>query len=148
MEKESSPRENSIGAQMAIVLQMMKRNHHHALAESGYDITMEQLAVLETLKFRGEMNMTELSNAVWKQNANITRIVDKLEKKKLLERKPFLDDRRAFILAITEKGKKMFSNALPVVLEVYKHATSSITKEEHKTILAALKKMIRHLSSG
>ena len=92
---KNSPRENSIGAQMAIALQLMKRKNHQAIANAGLKITMEQLALLEVLSSHGDMNMTELSHTVWKQNANVTRIVDKLERQQLLERKPLEGDRRA-----------------------------------------------------
>ena len=71
---EKTPREKSIGAQMAIALQLMKRKNHQAIVNSGYKITMEQLVVLEILSNEGDMNMTELSKTVWKQNTNITRI--------------------------------------------------------------------------
>ena len=56
----NSPRERSLGAQMAIALQLMKKANNHAIVEAGINITMEQLAVLEILNSQGDMNMTEL----------------------------------------------------------------------------------------
>lgn len=143
---KKSPRDKSIGAQMAIALQLMKRKNHQAIANSGYNITMEQLVVLEILITNGEMNMTELSKTVWKQNANITRIVDKLEDRKLVERKAVLGDRRANMVCITNEGKQLFKNVIPLVIEVYKDATSTITKEEEAITLNTLKKIILYLS--
>ncbi len=143
---KNSPREESIGAQMAIALQLMKRKNHQAIANAGLKITMEQLALLEVLNFHGDMNMTELSHVVWKQNANVTRIVDKLEKQKLLERKPLEGDRRAYLLCITENGKQLFKKAIPIVSEAYNDAVSCITKEEEAFTISILKKMINHLS--
>jgi len=143
---KSSPRDNSLGAQMAIALQLMKRKNHQAISNAGYNITMEQLVVLEMLNFRGDVNMTELSNAVWKQNANITRIVDKLESRQLVERKAVKGDRRANLVSITNVGKQLFKDVIPIVLDTYKDAVSTISKEEEAITLSILKKIITHLS--
>ena len=141
-----NPRDKSIGAQMAIALQLMKRKNHQAIANAGYKITMEQLAVLEILNFHGDMNMTELSNTVWKQNANITKIVDKLEKRQLAIRKAVAGDRRANLISITNKGKQLFEEVIPIVLEVYEDVVSCITEEEEAITLNILKKIITHLA--
>jgi len=143
---KKSPRDKSIGAQMSIVLQLLKRKNHQAIAKSGYKITMEQLVVLEILTTSGDMNMTELSKTVWKQNANITRIVDKLEMRKLVERKAVVGDRRANLVSITVNGKQLFNDVIPIVIDVYKDATSCITKEEESKTLDVLNKIISHLS--
>lgn len=143
---KKSIRDKSIGAQMAIALQLMKRKNHQAIAKTGHKITMEQLVVLEILKTNGDMNMTELSKTVWKQNANITRIVDKLEKQELVRRNAVKGDRRANLVSITTKGEQLFKGVIPVVMEVYKDATSTITKEEEAITLNVLQKIISHLS--
>lgn len=143
---KNSPREYSIGAQMSIALQLFKRKNHHAIANVGLKITMEQLAILEELYFHGDMNMTELSHAVWKQNANVTRIVDKLEKQQLLERKAMEGDRRAYLLCISESGKQLFEKAIPIVTKVYKESISCITKEEEAITVSILKKIINYNS--
>ena len=143
---KNSPREESIGAQMSIALQLMKKKNHHAIVNAGLKITMEQLAILEVLNFHGDMNMTELSHTVWKQNANVTRIVDKLERRQLLERKPLEGDRRAYLLCITEKGEQLFKKAFPIIAEVYDDTVSCITKEEEAFTISILKKMIKYLS--
>lgn len=143
---EKSPREKSIGAQMAIALQLMKRKNHQAIVNSGYKITMEQLVILEILVIKGDMNMTELSKTVWKQNANITRIVDKLEKRQLVVRKAVEGDRRAYLVSITDEGKHLFKNVIPIVVKVYKDFTSGISKEEEVITLRVLNKIISHLS--
>ena len=141
-----SPREKSIGAQMAIALQLMKRKNHHAIADAGLKITMEQLAILEMLSFYGDMNMTELSHKTWKQNANITRIIDKLEKQELVVRRAVEGDRRANLLSITEKGKDLFNQVIPIIAKSYQEITSCLTKEEASVTIKNLKKIINHLS--
>ncbi len=116
---------------VTVFVLLMKRKNHQAIANAGYKITMEQLAVLEVLNFQGDMNMTELSNSVWKQNANITKIVDKLEKRQLAVRKAVKGDRRANLVSITNKGKQLFEEVIPIVFEVYEDVVSCITKRHN-----------------
>lgn len=145
---KNNPRENSLGAQLAIALQLIKRKNQQAITNAGYNITMEQIAVLEILNFRGDMNMTELSHAVCKQNANITRIIDKLEKRQFVIRKAVKGDRRANLLSITDKGRQVFNKVLPIINDVYNNADSDISKEEEAITLKTLKKLINHLSEN
>lgn len=143
---KKSPREKALGAQLSIVLQLMKRKNLHAIAKTGHKVTMEQLAVLEVLYFYGAMNMTELSRTVWKQNANITRIIDKLEKRECVARKPIKGDRRAYQISITKKGAEVFKEVIPIVKQNGKDATSCLSEKEQKQIISSLKKIIEHLS--
>ncbi len=141
-----SPRERSIGAQMSIALQLMKKKNHHAIQDAGFDITMEQLVILEVLHTYGDMNMTELANRVWKQNANITRIVDKLEKRQLVIRNAVAGDRRANSISITKSGSKLFKDVVPIIVSNYKDITSSISKEEEEITVNTMIKIINYLS--
>ncbi len=131
---------------MAIALQLMKKKQHQAIANAGYKITMEQLAILDMLNFEGDMNMTELSHTVWKQNANITRIVDKLESRNLVKRKPVKGDRRAYLVGCTEDGRQLVNNVIPIVIGVYRDVVSCLSKEEVAITLNSLKKIVSHLS--
>ena len=143
---KKNTRDSSVGAQMAIALQLMKRKTQQAIVASGHKISMEQLAILEELTLNGEMNMTQLSRAIWKQNANITRMVDKLETKELLKREAIAGDRRANLLIVTAKGKQVFKEIVAVVVksnnEIYKY----ISEEEKETILHITSKLIKGLS--
>lgn len=141
-----NPRDNSIGAHMHIAIQLMKRRNLKAIAKSGYNITLEQLGVLEILSFYGEMNMTELSQLLLKQNANITRIVDKLEKKEFVIRQPVIGDRRAYLLKITEAGKLVLDKVLPIVIDVNKDLNEIVPISEMNTTLKTIKRIINHLS--
>ena len=140
-------RDHSVGAQMFIATQLMRRRNMQALAESGFDITLEQLSVLDILSFYGDMNMTELSHLIWKQNANITRIVDKLEKKQFVIRQSVVGDRRANLLSLTESGKLVAKEVLPTIIDINKDLKEFISKSDMTTTMKTIKKIINHLSS-
>ena len=88
--------------------------------QKGILVSFTDLNILETLIFYGEMNMSQLSTKTWKQNANITRIVDKLEKQKLLIRKAQPEDRRTNLISVTKEGKHIFKQTMPIIIETNK----------------------------
>lgn len=143
---KKAPRKQSVGAQMFVATQLMKRAHHKKLSESGHNITLEQLGVLEALSTKGDINMSELSKAVWKHNANITRMVDKLEKRKYVIRRPIPEDRRANLICITKKGKHVFEEAIQIIIKTNKENLSCISDEEEAQLLSLVKRIIGHLS--
>lgn len=137
---------NSIGAQMAVLLPLMRAKNQQSIDKTGYKITMEQFSIVGALYINGELNMTELAHTVLKQNANITRIVDKLEKNKFVIRNSVKGDRRAFNLSLTDVGKELFENVEPLINENYIEMTSCNSKEDEATALKVIKNMINHLS--
>jgi MarR family transcriptional regulator for hemolysin len=139
-----TPRDNSIGAQMHLASQALRRRMHNRIHQLGYQCTMEQLAVLEVLKFNGAMNMSEIANAIIKENAAITRMVDVMERRGLVERKSIAGDRRAKAIHIKKSGLDVFDELIPKLVLELKEATSCITKEENDEVLRIMKKIIKH----
>jgi DNA-binding MarR family transcriptional regulator len=77
-----------------------------------YGITEVQFNVLELIFFQKENNpgltQIELSKMMMVNRANITTLVDRMEKSGLVERCDFKGDRRYNMIAITDKGLKKF----------------------------------------
>ena len=139
-----TPRDNSIGAQMNLASQALRRRMHNRIHQLGYQCTMEQLSILEVLKFNGAMNMSEIAQAIIKENAAITRMVDVMEGRGLVERKSIAGDRRAKAIHITKNGLKVFEELIPKLILELKEATSCITKEENDEVLRIMTKIIKH----
>ena len=139
-----SPREKSIGAQMHLASALLRRKMHAKIHELGHTSTMEQLSVMEVLLFSGPLTMTEIAKMLVKENAVITRMVDTLERKGFVERKPKHDDRRAYLVNITPSGKKEFETVIPHLRDVLIEATSVLTKEEYDEAMRIIQKIIKY----
>lgn len=72
-----------------------------------YDLTIEQLQVLKELAREQGKTQRSLCIATGKSPANITRILDRLEKKKRIVRRRNPDDRRSSLVFLTENGEKI-----------------------------------------
>lgn len=74
------------------------------LKKEGLDITTGQSGIMMVLEQVQQTTMGELSRILDIDNSAITRLVDKLEKQTLVERRINPDDRRQMLVAITQLG--------------------------------------------
>jgi DNA-binding MarR family transcriptional regulator len=77
--------------------------HRHALS-------LVHLNVLTALEAEGALSMTNLAQAMDVSDASATGIVDRMEKRGLVERRHDTGDRRKVIVQVTETGRKVFSD--------------------------------------
>jgi MarR family 2-MHQ and catechol resistance regulon transcriptional repressor len=87
-------------------------------------IGLSDFMILEALLHKGAMTMSALCDAVLLANASMTAAVDRLEKKKLVERIADPKDRRVRLVQLTPDGaamiKRLFARHLKDLEEVMK----------------------------
>ncbi len=111
-------------------------------AESGLDLS--EFEVLQRLAASGEghMRMQELARAVLLTKSGITRVVDRLEARGLVERVPCPQDRRAIWARITAKGRAVLERARPAHDRVVSEALGErLEPEEMDTLVGLLSKV-------
>ncbi len=77
-----------------------------------YGLTEPQSAVLRNLYNNGPMSSADLSRTLFVTPSNITGIIDRLEKKRFVQRIRKEGDRRVALITLTESGKGL-SRTLP-----------------------------------
>jgi DNA-binding MarR family transcriptional regulator len=75
--------------------------------QNGVDITIEQWSVLYHLWKQDGLSQQELCNATFRDKPSITRLVDNLEKLKLVRRVSSREDRRMNLIYLTETAKRI-----------------------------------------
>lgn len=88
-----------------------------ALADCG--ITINQFALLATLKSIGPVTMTKLATAMATDRTTLTRTLRPLEREGLIETSRG-SDRRRRIISITERGDSVLERARPLWAEAQK----------------------------
>lgn len=79
-----------------------------------WDLSPSQFNVLNLLSDAPNgFNQSELSRLLIMHRSNATGLIDRLEARKLLERKSIPGDRRAHSVVITEEGRKLIDTILP-----------------------------------
>ena len=113
---------------------------------SKYEVSRTGFHVLNTLvTHAGTMKPTEISKIVFRTKHTITRTVDELEKRGLVERKTIGEDRRTRQVSITSKGLDLVRAALPDLRQVSRAATSSLGKEQTSQLNNILKQLSKDL---
>jgi DNA-binding MarR family transcriptional regulator len=131
--------DNSYGYLINIAAQRLKYELHQAFQSKGYDVTPEQWAVLNRLWEQDGLSQVELAERTFKDKPGTTRILNLLEKKRIVVRRPDESDGRVLRVFLTKAGNDMKEKLIPCAEEVLAKSGKNLTKEE----LAQLK-MILH----
>ena len=94
----------------------------------SYDITLEQWVVLLALAKEDMMNQKQLAQKVDKDQPTLARILDILERKKLVERQSIKEDRRSFLVHITDLGMNHKEDVAAFLEEVFEKMLTGIPK--------------------
>jgi len=100
-----------------------------------------EFAVLELIYHKGEQPIQKIGEKVLIASSSITYVVDKLEKKKLLERKPCPNDRRITYAAITVKGTELMNEIFPKHKIAIQEILSGLDTNEKENMIQQLKKL-------
>ncbi len=106
-----------------------------------FSLTEPQFAVLECLGHLGPLKLSDLSKKMLVSSGNMTCVVDNLEKEKLVGRIPSKDDRRAKLVQLTPKGKKIFDEIFIKHAEFITKIVAVLTPKEQETLAQLLKKL-------
>ena len=87
-------------------------------ARSG--VTGPQRLVLRVLELRPETAPSELARILFFHKSTVTVILRSLEKAKLVQRSPNAQDRRAVVLTLTPKGRRMAAQRSGTVEAVFR----------------------------
>lgn len=114
---------------------------HNKFVEQGLPVTPEQWVILKILHQYEGLSQVELAERAAKDTASITRILDILQKKGLLERRPSAGDRRRYSIHPTHAGKQLINDNLEFVIGLRKQAVKGISKTELDLLRSLLEKM-------
>lgn len=108
---------------------------------SKYGLNPTEFAVLELLYHKGEQPMQQIGEKILISSGSITYVVDKLEKKGLLARKPCTSDRRISYAVITEQGEVLMDQLFPGHRQVLTEMFAIFSSEEKQTFTEYLKRL-------
>ena len=110
---------------------------------SGYDLTTQQFGLLAFLWQKDGLSQTELSERSQIDRTTMGGLIDRLEKEGLVKRLPHPDDRRAYSICLTEKGKSLEAELTPLANRAQERFTGRLTHAEQETLKQLLEKLRR-----
>jgi MarR family 2-MHQ and catechol resistance regulon transcriptional repressor len=100
------------------------------LAKEG--LTESQFYLLDVLYHCGPMNQKELGKKIFRSEGNITMVVNNLERRKLIMKKQYPDDKRIYIIKLKTEGKELYEKVFPKFLKAMVREFEGIKEKEHK----------------
>ncbi len=114
-----------------------------------HGLTDVQFNVLSLLKVQagenGGLTQVELSRMMLVNRANITTLIDRMEKAGLVARRPVPDDRRYNIIELTPPGRKMHANVAGIYKKKISEIMSVLDEQELDALVAMMEKIRTNL---
>lgn len=129
---------------LVYVMQKRMRRQMSAALDRD-DITLEQYVVLYNLVDQDGINQKSLSHKVDKDQATLARILDILESRGYVVRRTTEKDRRAFLVFITEEGKKKVKEIAKRLAVVHNEIVEGIPLERVDLFTELVKQMNQNL---
>jgi len=136
--------EKSIGFIIYRTALAMKATLQRTLKERGFDITPEQYGILHVLREEAGLSQKEIGNILFKDKPNVSRMLDALERKRLIFRQPI--DCRKYAIFLTEEGKRLIEETLSIGLELGERAIKGLLGRELESLEGMLNKIYENIA--
>ena len=133
------------GAVIERTQRRMKQNFQRLLKEAELDITVDQWILLQELNKENGISQLDLAQRAYKDAPTVTRILDLLVKKNLIERVADATDRRKFSIKLTKAGYKKIKEVKPVLREFRAKAWAGLSNNEVSKLTKVLNRIFTNL---
>ncbi|GAE93542.1 transcriptional regulator [Gracilibacillus boraciitolerans JCM 21714] len=110
----------------------------------SHGLNTTDFAVMELLYHQGEQPLQKIGDKILLASGSITYVVDKLEKKDLVKRKPCPEDRRITYALLTEQGQKLLYDIFPEHWKQIEAITAGLNETEKREAIQLLKQLGRY----
>jgi len=134
---------NSLNLRVLITLSRTTQKVHkrsgQIFKEGGH--TTAQFSVLEALYHKGPLSVGQIIELILSTAGNMTVVINNLKKEGLIKRYPNPEDKRSYIIEITESGKTSIQSIFPKHLDDLEKNFSNLTEDEKNVLISLLKKI-------
>jgi DNA-binding MarR family transcriptional regulator len=115
--------------------------------QAGIDITIEQWSVLYHLWKEDGQSQQQLCDATFRDKPSITRLLDNLEKLKLVKRVGCKDDRRTKKIFVTPQARTLEQSSMEVANQTLNEALKGVTAKQLEVAKHVLQVVYDNLKS-
>ena len=113
----------------------------------GLDISQDQWMVLGPIWKQEGISQKEIAEYCGKDKTSVTKIIDTLEKKNFLVRFPDQIDQRVKRVVLSNKGKKLMNDVMPVIEQTRNELRVGVSDREINMLKSILVKIYNNLKS-
>jgi MarR family transcriptional regulator, lower aerobic nicotinate degradation pathway regulator len=108
----------------------------------AFDLTPVQFAALVAIHTHPGIDATRLSAVIAFDRSTLGNVIERLETKHHIERKPSRDDKRIKLLYLTRAGAALLRDIMPTVDRAQARMLQPLKSADRKTLLALLTQLV------
>jgi DNA-binding MarR family transcriptional regulator len=108
----------------------------------AFDLTPVQYAALVAIHTHPGIDATRLSAVIAFDRSTLGNVIERLETKKLIERKPSPQDKRVKLLYLTRAGATVLRDIMPSVDRAQARMLQPLKAADRKTLMALLSRLV------
>ena len=109
---------------------------------AGFDLTPVQYAAIEAIYDNPGIDQARVAEMIGYDRATIGGVIERLEKKDWINREVSEQDRRARVLSLTAKGKKIRSALEPIVKDLQKDILQPLSDEDRACFINLARQVV------
>lgn len=139
-------KKHSLDLKTMIVLNKAIRSirPYESKASKENGLTPTQFAVLETLYSKGQLRIQDLIDKMLATSGNMTVVIKNMVRDGWIVRTCDPNDRRSFLVDLTDEGRLKIEETLPTHIDAVSHAMSVLEEQDKEELIRILKKF-KHL---
>ena len=122
---------------LSVRLSLIRRGEH-LLASSGYGINFTQFRVLRALSQAQHLSASELARSVEHDRGALTRLLDRLQEKGYVGRRPNAKDRRGIEVFMTDAGRAIWDSMQACVEQLNQEVLEALDDEEQSQLFSLM----------
>lgn len=134
---------DSIGYLIKRSQRLMQERIEGLFADQGF--TLQQWVVMMHIRDGLALTTADLCRELHHDSGAMTRLIDQLEERQLIERRRNPQDRRVIELSLTDTGNEVITTLIGVVTNALNVALDDFTRDEVKMLQSLLRKLIGRL---
>jgi DNA-binding MarR family transcriptional regulator len=108
----------------------------------AYDLTPVQYAALVAIRTHPGIDATRLSAVIAFDRSTLGNVIERLESKAWVERKPSREDKRVKLLTLTKAGENLLRAIMPSVDRAQERMLQPLKPADRKTLLALMTQLV------
>ncbi|VCU61198.1 Homoprotocatechuate degradative operon repressor [Tritonibacter mobilis] len=108
---------------------------------NGQDLTEQQWRVLRVVQESGPIDPTQIADQACLLLPSLTRILQKLQEKGLIDRARDETDRRRQVITLTESGMRVIEENIDASLALIERTREKMGTEDYEALLDLLRKL-------
>lgn len=135
---------NSFAERFAEVTKSLLHNctEKEILLAKKHGLNEAELKCINHFNSNESINNTEIAKRMDLSPSRLTRIIDGLVEKGIMNRELNRQDRRNMVISFTDKGKKLMDDIQKSYVDVHKDILNNIDSNLHETLVIALEKLL------